>query len=306
MNKTVIYKSLKDVKYENRVVVLGNFDGIHKGHQALLEKGQEVAKSRGLIFTVFTFYPQIQSKIDSSFKYLMTQEDKIGLLKKYDVEEVISLPFDEEISRITAYDFMENILNKIGTKAIVVGYNFNFGYKGTGVSSDLENYFSKSDVYVIPPIKNNSNKIISSSLIRLLLSSGDIKSANEMLGRPFSISGLVTHGSKNGRKFGFPTANIINDESSILPKLGVYIAKASVEDSDIEYLSVVSVGQRPTFDTKSLITIEAHLINFSGNLYDKKLKIKFYDYIREIQKYNTVDDLKLQIINDIEKALKMK
>lgn len=306
MNKANIYKSLKDVKDKDRVVVLGNFDGIHKGHQALLEKGREVAKSKGLVFTVFTFYPQIQSKIDSNFKYLMTQEDKIDLLKQYDVEEVISLPFDEEFSQITAYDFMENILNEIGTKAIVVGYNFNFGYKGLGGSSDLEDYFSKSDVYVIPPVKNNSNKIISSSLIRMLLSSGDIISANEMLGRPFSISGQVTHGSKNGRKFGFPTANIINDESSILPKLGVYIAKTSVEGSNMEYLSVVSVGQRPTFDTKSLITIEVHLINFSGNLYDKKLKIKFYDYIRDIQKYSTVDELKLQIISDVEKALKMK
>lgn len=303
MNKPVIYNSLESLDYKNRVVVLGNFDGVHKGHQALLNKGYELSKNKDLTFTIFTFYPQIQEKLDSNFKYLITQEKKINLFTENMVDEIITLPFDDNISKITANQFMKEILDKIGAKKIVVGYNFSFGYKGQGTAKDLEKYFGEENVFIIPPVKNGE-KVISSTFIRDALSQGDIGIANEMLGYSFELSGKVIHGNKNGRKFGFPTANIAPNNLCILPKFGVYIASVMISTSPKSYLSVVSIGQRPTIDSNSNITVEAHLINYDGNLYNQNLFIKLHEYIREIRKYDSIDELKAEIINDVEKALK--
>lgn len=303
MNSLKIYTDLSQVTYQKRLLVLGNFDGIHKGHRALLEKGYEISKKENLIFTVFTFFPQIQSTIDENFKYLISQEKKIDFLKQYLVDEVITLPFEDNLSKMTSDDFIKKILVKIGTQKIVIGYNFSFGYRGLGSFVDLKNAFNSQNVYVVSPVKRH-DEIISSSKIRELLIEGNLNKANEMLGYPFTLTGKVVHGYKNGRKFGFPTANILTNRLCIQPKSGVYIASIKINGFSRNYLGVVSIGPRPTIDNKEEITIEAHLINFAGNLYDSELTIQLHHYIREIKKFDSIVELKEQIIKDVELALK--
>ena len=297
MNKKRIFTSLVNLPKYERVVILGNFDGLHKGHQALLKRGIRTAKKNNLITSVFTFHPQIQSYLNKEFKYLLSNEDKLKRIFNLGIDEIISLPFDQNIMHCTPIDFMQKILKEqLYAKYIVSGYNFSFGYKGEGQAKDLKAVFGETHTDIIEPVTCNAH-IISSTLIKDNLTLGNLELANDMLGYPFTLSGIVTHGNKNGRKFGFPTANLALPENIILPRDGVYAGKASFKGKD--FATVVSIGLRPSVDSDPKKTIEAHLLNFSQEIYGEELRISLYKFLRPIEKFSTIELLIKAIENDI-------
>lgn len=298
-----IYTSLNDIRFEKRVIILGNFDGMHIGHQKLIEKGVKLSQSDSLKSMVFTFYPQIQSLLYNDFKYLMSQNEKYKFLQDREVNEILSIPFNQEIAKLSYDTFIRDVLiDRLNAYHIVVGYNFTFGYKGYGTVQDLQNYFSKTNVHVIQPVRYEG-KIVSSTLIRHLLSQGNISLVNKYLGYPFKISGQVIHGQQKGRLIGFPTANIKTESQLLLPKYGVYLGKVSIKKHLKDYLSVISIGRRPTVDNKRDITIEAHLIDFSSDIYNQEITINLLEYMRPIRKYSSMESLKKAIEYDVERAL---
>lgn len=298
-----IYTSLNDIKFDKRTIILGNFDGMHIGHQKLIQKGIELSEKDSLKSMIFTFYPQIQSLLHNDFKYLISQNEKYKFLKDCGINEVLSIPFNEDIAKISHDTFIREILmGVLNAYHIVVGYNFTFGYKGYGKAQDLQKYFPDSNVHIIQPVKCQG-KVVSSTLIRHLLNQGKISLANKYLGHPFSISGKVIHGQKKGRFIGFPTANINIDQKLLLPKYGVYLGNVFIKKYSEKYLSVINIGRRPTVDSKNNITIEAHLIDFSSDIYHQDIRIELFEYIRPIRKYSSLENLKKAIEHDIQYAL---
>ena len=298
-----IYTSLNDIEFDKRTIILGNFDGMHIGHQKLIQTGVELSEEDSVKSMVFTFYPQIQSLLHNDFKYLISQDEKYRFLKECGINEILSIPFDEDIAKLSYDTFIKEILmGVLNACHIVVGYNFTFGYKGYGKAQDLQKYFPNTNVHIIQPVKYEG-KIVSSTLIRRLLNQGNVSLANKYLGYPFRISGKVIHGQKKGRLIGFPTANINIDHKLLLPKNGVYLGKVFIEKYSKNYLSVISIGRRPTVDSKNNITIEAHLIDFSSDIYHQDIRIELLEYIRPIRKYSSLVNLKKAIENDVQYAL---
>lgn len=298
-----IYTSLNDIEFDKRTIILGNFDGMHIGHQKLIQTGVELSEEDSVKSMVFTFYPQIQSLLHNDFKYLISQDEKYRFLKECGINEILSIPFDEDIAKLSYDTFIKEILmGVLNACHIVVGYNFTFGYKGYGKAQDLQKYFPNTNVHIIQPVKYEG-KIVSSTLIRRLLNQGKVSLANKYLGYPFRISGKVIHGQKKGRLIGFPTANINIDDKLLLPKNGVYLGNVFIKEYSKKYLSVISIGRRPTVDSKNNITIEAHLIDFSSDLYHQDIRIELLEYIRPIKKYSSLENLKKAIENDVQYAL---
>ena len=302
VKKIRIYKNFKiNIKDKNSIILIGNFDGLHTGHQKLFKEAQKYKKKFKLRVGVLTFDPIPKMFFNKKIKNYRISNfyQKKSYFEKFNVDFLINKKFNKKFSKITCDEFIKKILHKkINAKYIFVSNNFRFGYKRQGDIKLLKKYESLFKYKVINPkplVKKN--KIISSTLIRKLIQIGDLSNANKILTRNWSLEGIVQKGRMMGKKIGFPTCNI-NIKNYILPKLGVYAVKVKIENQRKIYKGIANLGYRPTFNQKKIL-LEVNLFNFSGNLYNKKLSVEFLKFIRGEKKFNGVDELRNQIKKDI-------
>ncbi len=295
-------------RHKNSIILIGNFDGLHAGHQKLFKQAIKLKKKLNLKLGVITFDPIPKMFFDKKIKnYRISNFDqKVSYFEKFNVDFLINKNFNKTFSKVTCSKFIENILYKsLNVKYIFVSNNFRFGYKREGNVRLLKSYQKKYKYKLVNPkpliIKN---KVISSTLIRKLIQNGELNSANKILKRNWSIEGTVEKGRMMGKKIGFPTCNI-DIKNYILAKTGVYAVKAKVKTSRKFYKGIANLGYRPTFNQKKLL-LEVNLFNFSGNLYNKKLSVEFLKFIRGEKKFNGVEDLRNQIKRDLLIAKKVK
>ncbi len=295
---------LKD-KFKDIIVGLGNFDGIHFGHQRLI--GDLVAKARAVGGTpaVFTFVPHPLAVLNpqGAPPLILPPDVKRDMFATLGVEVLLWIPFSPEFARLSPEDFIKQVLHEqLAVRAVLVGYNYTFGYKGQGTPELLKEYGEKLgfDVEVLQPVSIEGQPV-SSTLIRSLLADGEISEARKYLGYSPVTEGTVVYGERRGNTLGFPTANIDVDHNLLVPANGVYSVKVDVDGHN--WGGVANIGVKPTFHNNSFVrNIEVHLLDFSGDLYGKVIKVYFIRRLRNEKKFNTVGELIEQIQKDIYEA----
>ena len=297
-----------DKKYKRSIVLIGNFDGMHLGHQKLFKLAQSYKKKYNLKIGVINFDPMPKMFFNQSLKNfrLSNISQKINLLKKLKVDFIITKKFDKVFSKTKSINFIRQILfQKLNAKFIFVSNNFRFGNKREGDVNLLINHELDYDYKVIKPKPLiTSNKIMSSTLIRNLLENGYLDKANKLLDRKWCIEGNVQKGRQVGKKIGFPTCNI-DIKDYVLAKPGVYAVKVLRKNNSKYIKGIANLGYRPTFNQKKIL-LEVHLFNFSGNLYNKYLSVEFLKFIRNEQKFKNADQLRTQIKADLKIAKETK
>lgn len=297
-----LYRHLEAIRFENfSVVTIGNFDGLHIGHKKIIDKVVELSKKYSFEPVLFTFNNHPLKFFGTNVELIMPEEKKIDAIFKAGIRHIISVDFTENIANMNPELFVREILvKKLNAKYVVVGYDYRFGRKRKG---DFELLKMLSLKYGFSAIKIDKVEIenitVSSSNIRKLIKEGDIPLANKMLGREFEIEGLVKGGDNLGRLIGYPTANI-EYGNFIVPKYGVYITKTVVDG--IEYPSVTNVGVRPTIKEKDELRVETYILDFDKDIYNKIVSIKFLLYLRGELKFDTFEDLKRKIDEDVKIA----
>jgi riboflavin kinase / FMN adenylyltransferase len=297
-----IYHNLDDfTKLQYAVVTSGTFDGVHLGHQKILNRLKEVASRHDGETVVITFWPHprfVLNPTDVKLKLLNTFEERIELIKQEGIQHLLRIPFTKEFSNISSFDFIQNILvEKIGTRKLVIGYDHHFGKNREGSFEQLKVSGPKFgfDVEEIP--KQELEQVaISSTKIREALEFGDVASANHLLGRPFSLTGRVVQGEKLGRMLGFPTANLdLDSHYKLIPAEGIYAVLVNHES--ISYKGMLYIGQRPTVGGVHQ-TIEVNIFDFEKDIYGENLSVQFIGNIRKDIKFNDLEALKRQLVND--------
>jgi riboflavin kinase/FMN adenylyltransferase len=297
---------LYDCRYP--VVTMGTFDGVHLGHQELLKKVKERAILNNGEAVAITYYhhpKEILSNIATP--YLLTErERKTSLLKEMGIDKVIYLNFDENMSKQSADFFLNEILIKrVKAREIVFGYDCHFGNNREGNCSFLKTNEEKYDykTYIVEPVYVDG-KIVSSSIIRELITKGDVKQASSFLGRNYNLQGEVVHGLGIGRELGFPTINIKPlDENKLLPANGVYLCRTIIDGN--QYYCLTNIGYAPTVKQDGQRTVESFLLNFEGELYHKHVMIEFIERLRDEEKFPNRDTLISAIKLDVKTALKL-
>ncbi|HEV2103924.1 MAG TPA: bifunctional riboflavin kinase/FAD synthetase [Candidatus Acidoferrum sp.] len=286
------------------VIAIGNFDGIHLGHQRLLEFCIGLSRESGAVATALTFEPPPLKVLrpESAPLRISTNEQRLEWFGALGMEAAVVLPFTVELSRLTPEEFVDEILvRQLQVRAVVVGDNFRFGHKQAGDVKFLREMGMRDgfDVIVHEPVVVDG-KIVSSTMIRKLIAEGDVTRAARMLGRAFALTGEVVAGTGTGRKFTFPTLNL-RAEQELLPARGVYVTRTVMEGEPSSHRSVTNVGMRPTFNGTGL-TVETHLLDYSGNFSPKRIEVRFWKKLREEKKFAGPEELKAQIAKDIARA----
>ena len=302
VNKIKIYKNFNIINsHKKSIILIGNFDGIHIGHQKLFRLASIYKNKFGLKIGIITFDPIPKMFFNPNFKnYRISNfEEKIEFLKKFNVDFVVNKKFDFQFSKISYYDFIKKIIfKKINPKYIFVSNNFKFGHKREGNVASLINNSKEFNYKVIKPIPlKKKSQIVSSSFIRKLLSRGKLTLANKYLNRNWSIIGKVEVGRKIGRKIGFPTCNI-DIKDYVIAKPGVYAVKVQIGKNKKYFKGVANLGYRPTFNQKKIL-LEVNIFNFSKNIYFNKIKVEFLKFIRGERKFKDINQLKKQIDKDV-------
>ena len=309
VNKIKLYKNfnIRNI-HKNSILLIGNFDGVHLGHQKLFKLAKKYKRKFSLKIGVLTFEPMPKMYFNKKIQNfrISNQQQKIRFLDKLNVDFVIMKKFDKKFSKTKSIDFIKKVLaKKINPKLIFVSNNFKFGNKREGNVQQLIEYENYANYKIIKPKPLlNKKKIISSTLIRNYLKKGNLDIANKILGRKWSIQGHVQRGKQLGKKIGFPTANI-DIKDYVLACPGVYAVKTKVNLNSKYLKGVANLGFRPTFNEKKIL-LEVHLFNFSGNLYNKYLTVEFLKFIRKEKKFKNIDQLKKQIKIDLRIAKKTK
>lgn len=286
------------------VVTIGNFDGVHRGHQAIIRRIVELAKARNLLSILLTFANHTGGVLGERPPLLNPPGLRRELLRRQGLDGILEVKFDEQLAKLSPeLFFQEWLVERLRVKAIIIGHDFKFGAKGSGNYRLLRKLGSghSIDIEQIPPVLAKGT-IISSSQIRYLIRQGHIELANEMLGYRFTIIGEVVSGEQRGRSIGFPTANIHLAPEYLLPAYGVYLVTFIVEGNT--YNGIASVGVKPTFGIYDPL-IEVHLFDISLDLYYKTAQVEFVTFIRPEIRFDSVDTLREQIIKDIETAQKI-
>jgi riboflavin kinase/FMN adenylyltransferase len=297
-------------------ITIGNFDGIHKGHQRLMHELVNLAQQLHCTPVLVTFEPHtlIVVRPDIHVYYLTTTQEKFALAKQYGgIADNIVITFTREVAAISAQEFMDTLYAQFTIKGLVVGANFSLGHNRMGDITFLEQYGREYGIVVRSiTLEEAGQTRISSTRIRQLVSEGQIAEANELLGHPVTMTGIVRHGEERGRLLGFPTANILPDDHRLLPANGVYAVRVSLaqqpdnEISDVSftptvYNGVANIGIRPTFNGKERL-IEVHLLDVDLDLYDKLLTVELIARLRSEQRFSGIEALKAQIATDAEQA----
>ena len=303
-----IFDNLKSYSSEKEsVLTIGTFDGIHIGHNKILKTLVEESKKNKLSSLIITFFPHPRMILQKSneIKMIDTMDEKIHLLEKAGIDNLIIHPFDHNFSKIRAKDFVEDILvNKLKIKQIIIGYDHRFGKDREASVEDLKKFgldymFNVNEI----PAQEIDSIAISSTKIREAILTGEIKKCNEFLGRNFMLTGKVVYGEGLGKKMNFPTANIrIKENYKIIPKNGVYLVKTTL-NSNI-YFGMMNIGVRPTVGGKNK-SLEIHFFNFKDNIYNKTVSIEIISKIRDEEKFSSIDELKIQLKKDEEFCLRI-
>ncbi len=291
---------LHDVETRPRHVAVGEFDGVHFGHREVI-RGAD---------TVLTFEPHPRAVVapDAAPKLLTSLEVKADLIAGLGVEELVVIPFDERFAAQPAAEFVQSVLvERLGARTVSVGENFRFGYKAQG-DPDLLRAQDAFATRVVPLVEIDG-EIVSSTHIRGLVMAGDLAQANRFLGSPFQLRGTVVHGDKRGRELGYPTANIVPDNALVYPGNGVYACRAAIREAGADgdgdwrwWPAATNIGVRPTFVTGRGILIEAYLIDFEGDLYDRELRLAFLARLRGEKRFDSAEELIEQMHRDVEHA----
>ncbi|WP_027398314.1 bifunctional riboflavin kinase/FAD synthetase [Anaerovorax odorimutans] len=295
-----IFNSVEEIKdIEETVVALGNFDGVHKGHQELIRRTVKSAKMAGLKSAVFTFtnHPKNVLAGKPVIKNILYPQDKADIIASLHVDYLFSLEFNEYIQHLSAKDFIQKLLIDVfKMRQAYCGFNYNFGYKAKGnpqllIKTGIKEGFG---IHVLEPFKIDDN-LVSSTFIRKLIAEGKVDQCERYMGRNYTVGGEVVVGNRIGRTIGFPTSNILIDDSMVTPSHGVYITYCNY--NGVRHPSVTNVGIKPTIgDNKK--TIETHIFDFNKELYGKKIRVEFLEKIRNEIKFENVDQLSDQIKND--------
>ena len=285
---------------EGSIVTIGTFDGVHLGHQQILKQLIDTSQQSKLKSVLLTFFPHPRMVLqpDISMRLIQTIEEREKALRKTGLDYLVIHPFSEKFSRLSADDYVKQILvDKLNVRKVVVGYDHRFGRNRTASLEDMYNY---ADIYDFEVIEIDAKKIkstaVSSTKIRKAIGQGDIALANSYLGDPFTLEGVVVHGDKRGRELSYPTANIeLQNKHKIIPKQGVYLIQSDI-DNQVVY-GMMNIGTKPTFDTTNP-SIEVHFFDWNGDLYDQTLQVKLLKWIRDEQKFDSVEELQAQIHAD--------
>ncbi len=285
------------------VVTIGAFDGVHRGHQYLIRQLLAYARAEQLIPVVLTFHPHPEMVLHG-FRpgyYLTLPDVKARLLAELGVELVVSHPFNDQVRHMRASDFVGSLLEHLRMSSLWVGADFAMGYQREGNVAFLRNQSKLRQFNLrVVDLMDAGGERISSSRIREALAAGDVTEAGRLLGRPFTVEGEVVRGIGRGRTIGIPTANLEISHEQAIPARGVYAGRAEFERQPQP--AVVNIGLRPTFDGTGALTVEAHLLDFSGDLYGRSMRLSFTDRLRDEQKFDGIEALVGQIHRDIEHA----
>ncbi len=299
-----IITSLESVKteYSPSVIALGTFDGLHLGHQDIIKTAHTYAEKNALKLIVFTFsnHPLALIKPEMVPASIITQKQKIKYLEKLGVDLLLNVPFDQTLAELSPDDFLQS-LKIFNYRCLVVGENFSYGFLGSGKTDTLEltGLHDHFQVIIRKLVKCDKN-VISSTGIRSLIFAGHLEHANRMLGRPYSLIGMVSHGAQRGRTIGFPTANIeLYRSDSAIPATGCYAVKVKVDGK--LYFGMANIGNNPTFGDVEHVRLEVNLFDFQGDLYGLEITVYFYKYIRNQEKFASSSALQARITEDRKK-----
>ena len=285
---------------DNTILTIGTFDGVHLGHQKVLEKLTNAAKENNLESTVLTFFPHPRTILNPNkpLKLINSVKERTDLLKRSKIDNLIIHPFDKIFSELDPEKYVVEVLvKKLKAKIILIGYDHKFGKNRTADITDLKEYGEKYGFKVIEiKAEEISNIAISSTKIRKAISEGNISTTKKYLGYDFSLSGEIVHGKSIGRTLGFPTANVeVKEEYKLIPKNGVYLIQSTIDHN--EYFGMMNIGIKPTIN-KSSKTIEVNFFEFEGDLYNKKITVSIKQFIRDEIKFDSLELLKSQIQKD--------
>lgn len=297
-----VFRDLSNLPaFRNSVITIGTFDGVHRGHQKIIERIKTLAAEIIGESIIITFHPHpriVINPADKSLRLLNTIEEKISLMEKAGVDNLVIVPFSRDFSEQSAEHYVSDFLVKNFKPAyIVIGYDHRFGKNRVGDFQLLEKLKDTYRFKLEEITKETLDHIaISSTKIRSSLSAGDIKLANELLGHNYCLSGMVVRGLQNGRKLGFPTANIqVDDEYKLIPGRGIYAVRVKLHEE--VFGGMMSIGYNPTFNGKQQ-TIEVNILDFDRDIYGSKITVEFVQYIRDEKKFNSLDELIAAIKND--------
>ena len=282
------------------VLTIGTFDGVHLGHQKIIERVVTTARQEGLLATIFTFFPHPRMVVqhDKGLKLIHTLEEKKQLLQQLGVDLLVVQPFNEAFAQLTAEEFVSTILvQHLNVKKVIIGYDHRFGRNRTANINDMRLFGEKYGFAVEEISVQEVDEVsVSSTKIREALNKGDVTTAEHYLGTPYSLTGTVVHGLKLGRTLGYPTANIqVTEDYKLIPKDGVYVVYSYIGGQKV--YGMMSIGKNPTIEGKGA-SIEVYFFDFNGDLYDRELTIYFLKYLREERKFSSVALLKKQLQDD--------
>lgn len=292
-----IFNSLDEIKnIEPTVIAVGNFDGIHLGHQAVIKKAINDAEGEGYKSAVFTFanHPRNLLKDAAPVKNILYSEDKNKIIENLGIDYLFNIPFTEDIMKMSPVDFIDKILiDTFKMKEVLCGFNYHFGYKAQGnVQLLVEEGVKKGFGVHVTDAFAIDGQVVSSSLIREKIAEGDMVACSKLLGRNYAIEGEVVVGNRLGKSIGFPTSNINIDKTMVSPPNGVYITKCTY--NGISYPSITNVGNKPTIGKYSK-NVETHIFNFDKELYGKMIRVEFLEKLRDERKFDSVEELSKEI-----------
>lgn len=289
------------------VATIGFFDGVHLGHRYLINQVKIAASQFGWCSSIITFPVHPRQVIQSDYQpsLLSSPEEKIELLASTGIDNCILLPFTRELSMLTAWEFMQLLYDKYKVRMLVIGYDHRFGHNRAETFEDYCRYGRDLGIHIMQATAYTQEQDkVSSSAIRRALLSGDVITAKNYLGYNYFLEGTIVGGYQVGRKIGFPTANLrVDFPNKLIPSIGVYAVRVSVNGQD--YKGMLNIGHRPTINNGTDLSIEVHILDFEGDIYNQQVRIEFIGFLRPEIKFDSIDELVLQIQKDKEEAIKV-
>ena len=289
------------------VATIGFFDGVHLGHRYLINQVKIAASQCGWCSSIITFPVHPRQVIQSDYQpqLLSSPEEKIELLSQTGVDNCILLPFTQELSKLTAYEFMQLLYDKYKVRMLVIGYDHRFGHNRAETFEDYCRYGRELGIHIMQATAYTQEQDkVSSSAIRRALLSGDVMTAQKYLGYNYFLEGTVVSGYQVGRKIGFPTANLrVDFPYKLIPSIGVYAVRVQVAGQ--QWKGMLSIGYRPTINNGNDLSIEVHILDFQGDIYNQKMRLEFIEFLRPEIKFDSIDELIAQMHKDKEETIKV-
>lgn len=287
------YPSQYQMDLDPTSVAVGYFDGVHKGHQEVIQEAINEAEQRKIKSAVMTFNPHPITVIKKAplKDFLITSlDEKVNILKDMNVDYLFVVTFNHDLAKLSPEEFVNKFFIEMNVKHVVGGFDFSFGHKGAGKIQYMDDYSNGQLTYSVVDKVTYEGEKVSSTRVRDLLTEGNMSLVSKLLGRPFTLTAKVVHGEKRGREIGFPTANLDVDSSHKLPKIGVYAVKVYVNQQP--YYGMANIGYNPTFtDDVERPLVEVHIFDFNQSIYNETIEVEFHHYIRPEEKFNNVEEL---------------